>query len=192
MLALSSSAATAAPASDTTAAPQAPSYTGDGRLQLPADYRQWVFLTSGLDMSYREDGGAPDHSMFDNVFVDPEAYRTFVQTGHWPDRTALVMEVRGAQTKGSINRRGSFQSGAPMGYEVHVRDDAHGGWAFYSFNGDRAPAQKIPTDRACYTCHQAHGAVDTTFVQFYPTLLPIAEARKTLSPAFRAESGAAH
>jgi len=34
--------------------------------------------------------------------------------------------------------------------------------------------------------------VDTTFVQFYPTLLPIAQRLGTLSEAYRKESGAAN
>jgi aspartate oxidase len=46
----------------------------------------------------------------------------------------------------------------------------------------------IPQSEACYSCHAAHAAVDTTFVQFYPTLLPIAQANKTLSPAYLKES----
>src|SRR5262249_754538 len=29
-----------------------PEYTNDSRLKLPADYREWVYLTSGFDMSY--------------------------------------------------------------------------------------------------------------------------------------------
>jgi hypothetical protein len=33
--------------------------------------------------------------------------------------------------------------------------------------------------------------VDTTFVQFYPTLLPIAQAKKTLSVGYIAEQKAA-
>jgi len=43
----------------------------------------------------------------------------------------------------------------------------------------------IPRTASCYSCHAAHGAVDTTFVQFYPTLLPIATAKETLSAAYR-------
>jgi hypothetical protein len=42
----------------------------------------------------------------------------------------------------------------------------------------------MPQSAACYSCHTDHGAVDTTFVQFYPTLLPIAKAKTTLSPAY--------
>ncbi len=39
----------------------------------------------------------------------------------------------------------------------------------------------IPASAGCYTCHEAHGAVDTTFVQVYPTLIPLARTFGTLS-----------
>jgi hypothetical protein len=45
----------------------------------------------------------------------------------------------------------------------------------------------IPRDASCYSCHAASTAVDHTFVQFYPTLLPIARAKGTLNPAYLAE-----
>src|SRR5271168_4068281 len=54
-----------------------PVYESDGRLKLPAHYREWIFLSSGLDMSYSAPSMA-DHSMFDNVFAEPTAYREFV------------------------------------------------------------------------------------------------------------------
>ena len=44
-----------------------------------------------------------------------------------------------------------------------------------------------PTSANCYSCHADHGAVDTTFVQFYPTLLPIAKSKDTLSAAYLKE-----
>lgn len=47
----------------------------------------------------------------------------------------------------------------------------------------------IPVVADCYSCHAAHGAVDTTFVQFYPTLLPIAKSKGTLSSAYQKEAG---
>ncbi len=78
-----------------------------------------------------------------------------------------------------------------MGAEIHVKDTARfkGGWAFFAFNGE-GPGQLLPTSAACYSCHAQHAAVDTTFVQFYPTLLPIAQAKGTLSAAYRAEEAA--
>lgn len=163
-----------------------PNYTQDGKLKPPAGYREWIFLSSSLDMSYRKHGDLMGHSMFDNIFVDPVSYREFVKTGTWPEKTRLVMEVRGASEKGSINQHGKFQSGESMGLEVHVKDSARfpGGWAFFAFAGSE-PAQQIPTGADCYACHQQHGAVNTTFVQFYPTLLKIATEKKTLRPDYQ-------
>ena len=170
----------------------APSYTGDGKLKFPANYREWVYLTSGVDMSY---GPAMNmgHSTFDNVFVNPEAYQAFLKTGTWPDKTVLVLEVRAAGSKGSINKNGHFQTGGVLGREVHVKDEARfeGKWAFFGFEkGDTG--NLFPKEMDCYSCHQQHAAVDTTFVQFYPTLLDIAKKKNTLSPTYlKEESGQA-
>ncbi|HEX4164184.1 MAG TPA: cytochrome P460 family protein [Bryobacteraceae bacterium] len=166
-----------------------PVYTNDGQLRPPLDYREWIYLTSGLDMSYTPRvAGMAGHSMFDNVFVNPEAYRAFLQTGTWPDKTMLVLEIRGAESNASINKAGHFQSESLMGVELHVKDAAHGGWAFYELDG-AAPAKMVPKEASCYSCHRDHGAVDTTFVQFYPTLFPLAKQKSTLSGGYVHETG---
>jgi hypothetical protein len=168
-----------------------PAYTGDAQLKLPENYRQWVYLTTGFDMSYNKAAMQMDHHMFDNVFVNPESYAAFQQTGTWPDKTMLVLEGRRAEGKGSINQRGNFQSTDLMGIEVHVKDEAHfpGKWAFFIF-GDAKTAKMVPTTMECYSCHADHAAVDTTFVQFYPTLSPIAQSKGTFSAAYQKESTA--
>jgi hypothetical protein len=165
-----------------------PEYTADAQLKLPEHYREWVYLTTGFDMSYNPAGMEMGHHMFDNVFVNPEAYKAFVATGTWPDKTILVIEGRRAVGKGSINQKGNFQ-GDTMAFEAHVKDEARfpGKWAFFAF-GDRKTAKMIPTTADCYSCHASHAAVDTTFVQFYPTLLPIAKSKATLSPAYLKEA----
>jgi hypothetical protein len=173
-----------------------PEYTSDAQLKLPENYRQWTYLTTGFDMSYNPNGSAPDHHMFDNVFVNPEAYKAFVETGTWPDKTMLVLENRMAEGKGSINQKGNFQGADVMGIEIHVKDVARfpGKWAFFIFddvkqdNAKTATAKMVPTDMVCYSCHAEHAAVDTTFVQFYPTLLPIARTKGTLSAGYVKES----
>ncbi len=171
----------------------APAYTKTGELLPPANYREWVYVTSGIDMSYApKPAGMEDQSMFDNVFVNPEAYRGFLATGTWPDKTMMVLEGREARSKGSINQHGHFQAGGAMDLEFHVKDEARfaGGWAFFSFDPAKGNGTPIPQGASCYTCHRAHAAVDTTFVQFYPTLLPIAEKKGTLSEEFRKEEAA--
>ena len=176
-----------APLPDAAVLTQAPQYTGDGQLQLPEHYREWVYLTTGFDMSYDPPMQMGDHHTFDNVFVNPDAYQAFVKTGTWPDHTMLVLEGRAARGKGSINQNGNYQGGI-AGLEVHVKDEARfpGKWAFFGFNEGKA-ARMIPTSTDCYSCHASHAAVDTTFVQFYPTLLPIATSKGTLSAAYLKE-----
>ena len=162
-----------------------PAYSEDGRLSLPENYREWVYLSTGFDMSYSP-MSMTGHHMFDNVFVEPGAYKAFVATGTWPDKTVLVLEVRGAKDKGSINKNGNYQDSDVMGREVHLKDSAHfpEGWAFFGFNTGKS-AKMTPRTAACYSCHAQHAAVDNTFVQFYPTLLPIATAKP--SPLSRTE-----
>jgi Cytochrome P460 len=167
-----------------------PAYSANGDFQLPANYRQWVYLTTGFDMSYTP-GMSMGHHMFDNVFVNPSSYQAFLETGTWPDKTTLVLEQRSAQGKGSINQAGNFQSEV-MGIEVHVKDEARfsGKWAFFGIDDDKT-GKLFPPGAECYKCHAAHAAVDTTFVQFYPTLLPIAKSKGTLSAAYQQESSTA-
>jgi hypothetical protein len=168
-----------------------PEYTSDGQMKLPENYREWVYLTTGFDMSYNP-AMSMGHHMFDNVFVNPEAYKAFLNTGTWPDKTVMVLEGRGAQSRGSINKAGNFQ-GEVMGIEVHVKDEARfpGKWAFFGFDEGKT-AKMIPQTASCYSCHAEHAAVDTTFVQFYPTLLPIAKSKGTLSAGYQKDiAGAA-
>jgi len=173
-----------------TSAAQTPEYTADGRLKFPGSYREWIYLTSGIDMSYSPNR-MMDHSMFDNVFVNPDAYRSFLQTGTWPDKTMLVLEVRVAGSNASINKSGHFQTAEDMGHEVHVKDEARfpGKWAFFGFDSD-GPAKQVPQGASCYSCHEQHAAVDTTFVQFYPTLIELAKKKGTLSAAYLKDEAA--
>ena len=150
---------------------EAPAYAPNGDMLPPANYREWIYLSTGIGMSYFPTPA--ETPAFDNVFVDPAAYRSFMATGTWPDKTVMVLESRGAESKGSINQSGHFQSTDVMGVEVHVKDVARfpGGWAFFHFDSLTANGKVFGQTAACSSCHQQHGAVDTTFVQFYPTLL---------------------
>jgi hypothetical protein len=155
-----------------------PSYTSDGKLLLPANYREWVFLSSGFGMNYSNGGGA--HPMFTNVFVTPEAYRGFKSTGKWPQKSMFVVEIYSPASEGSINKGGYYQQEL-QGLDVEVKDASQNSeWMYYNFS---------PTDRgatgvtgSCNSCHAEHGAVEHTFVQFYPTLLEFARQKRLLKP----------
>ena len=128
--------------------------------------------------------------IFTNVFVDPDSMRAFQATGTWPDGAVLIKEDREGVTKGSINKAGKFQTTRLFGVEMHIKDSVRfpGGWAFFFSSGVADPAQLLPTSASCYSCHQSHAAVDTTFVQFYPTLIDIAKAKGTLSESYVRET----
>ena len=172
----------------------APVYTDDGKLVFPANYREWIYLTTGLDMDYSPTVNFADHDMFDNVFVNPDAYKAFQDTGTWPDKTIFVLEGRMAASKGSINKSGHYQTTDIMTRSVHIKDSsrfaATGGWAFFGV-GDGGHTSQIPKEAVCYSCHADHGAVDTTFVQFYPTLIEIARSKATFSQGYLKDEGAA-
>jgi hypothetical protein len=159
-----------------------PQYSQTGELLFPANYREWIFLSSGLAMNYGPLAAkAGDAPQFDNVFATPAAYRSFLNTGTWPDKTVLVIEIRASASKGSINQSGHFQSEL-VGIEAEVKDEQRfpGKWAFFSLAKGSASGRLLPRTESCYACHAAHGAVDNTFVQFYPTLLSVAREKGTL------------
>lgn len=164
---------------------------GEGQLKFPADYREWVFLSSGSGMTYGPLAGQGEEvaPLFDNVFVNPESYRRFLATGHWPDKTEFVLEIRRSEGHASINRGGHFQRDL-AGIEVEVKDAsaASGLWTFYGFPLEggvvKGVAKAFPRSASCYACHGTNTAVENTFVQFYPTLYEIAERKGTLNPGF--------
>ena len=157
-----------------------PQFTSGDRLVRPQNYREWIYLSSGLGMAYNPNPNAPP--AFTNVFVAPSAYRAFVATGRWPDKTIFVLEERDAASKGSINTGGHFQADL-RGLAAAVKDEKRfpEKWAYFSFTLDQENAQANPKI-ACWQCHTQHGAVDNTFVQFYPTLKPVAMKFGTYKP----------
>jgi hypothetical protein len=127
-----------------------------------------------------------EHPAFDNVFANPTAYDAFMQTGSWPERAVLVLETRHSESQASINRGGYFQTDASA-VEAHVKDSTRfgkDGWGFFAFENSTQPAKLLPLRMNCYSCHREHGAVDTTFVQFYPTLLEVARQKGTLRASY--------
>jgi YHS domain-containing protein len=170
-------------AADRPATGDGPQFTADGQLIRPKNYREWIYLSSGLGMTYGPAAEAlrDNHPAFDNVFVNPAAYRSFIETGKWPDKTIFVLEVRTSESKGSINNGGHYQSGM-VTVEAEVKDEKRfpGKWAFFALGKTASEAKMIPRSASCYSCHSEHGAVDNTFVQFYPTLLEVAQRKGTL------------
>ena len=89
-----------------------PQFENGKNLVLPQDYRSWPFLGAGLGMTYDGERGtlgqAPD-PRFTNAFVNPSAYRHFMETGSWPDGSVFILEFRASASEGSINIAGRFR-----------------------------------------------------------------------------------
>lgn len=151
-----------------------PQYDEKGQLLRPADYREWMFLSAGYGMNYSPEPGS--HEMFTNVFVQRWAYDEFTKSGKWPEQTMFVIDERDAASRSSINQKGHYQTDL-MGLAVEVKDSERNPdkWAYYGFAADSKSSGAMAHGNSCWSCHDAHAAVEHTFVQFYPTLKPIAK-----------------
>ena len=89
-------------------------YDADGKLVRP-EYREWVFLGSGLGMTYGPAAELSRDPKFDSVFVSPASWKAFQATGKWPDQTVLILSrcglrrVEGRLTRAAFIRRTSWR-----------------------------------------------------------------------------------
>ncbi len=176
------------------------------RLSFPSDYRQWVYLSSGLDMRYtgepsfsckdKEGKDGPCPQMFENVFVRREAYNGFVKNKIWPAGTIFILERRCAVQKASIDTSGSTQGKLFLiAASQKTRPEEHSGWNYYLFGADgpltcsgpdpnfsgqtKDPVSSSDINpKMCWQCHRDNGLKDNTFIQFYPTLKPLVAAKE--------------
>jgi|SRR5687767_7864327 hypothetical protein len=167
-----------------------PTYIKGDNLVRPPNYREWVFIGSGIGLTYEQ--GASGNT-FTNVFVNPAAYREFMNTGRWPDKSVFILEFRASGTEAPPNTTGRFQTRL-VGLEAEVKDARFpDGWAFYNFRlkpestaiADSVPPLAGKEVASCVECHTKSTAVERTFVQFYPTLLDVAREKGTLNPGFK-------
>ncbi|HKV93883.1 MAG TPA: cytochrome P460 family protein [Candidatus Angelobacter sp.] len=126
---------------------QQPKTQAGPQLLFPSDYRQWVYLSSGLDMQYTgepnfsckdkagKDGPCP--KMFENVFVRREAYDGFVKNKIWPAGTIFILERRCSVQKASIDTSGSTQGKLFLiAASQKTKSAEHEGWNYYLFGSD--------------------------------------------------------
>ena len=164
---------------------ETPVYTDDGALRRPLGFRDWVFVGASLGLSYDQEDEKAEATksdkapgLFHNVYLQPEAYRHYQQTGEFPEKTMLVMTNYLPSQKDSVARGGFYESRL-VGLEVAVKDSEQfdDGWAYFNFS---SPAGLLDEARAfprksCYDCHAEHASDDNVFVQFYPVLRRVKE-----------------
>lgn len=150
-------------------------FASDGALLRPTGYRKWLYVGTPLtpnDMN----GGQAAFPEFHSVYINPEAYAYFEETGRFADGTVLVKELVSVGTKTATSGKGYFM-GDFVGLEVAIKDSARfrdepGNWAYFSFGheyplADRARPQPVAN---CSTCHRASADDDYVFTQYYPVL----------------------
>lgn len=150
-----------------------PQYTADGQLIRPAGVETWVFVGATLALSYRDDS---PHNSLNNIYLAPEDYAAFKQSGEFPDGTILGMKVFSPETQDAagIVNRGTY-SGALEVVEFAVKDPKRPNataspWAYYVFAPTGQASASPRPDMRCADCHRQHASKDNVWVQFYPTL----------------------
>lgn len=169
-----------------------PQYTDDGKLKVPENYRDWVFVGSSIGLSYNEnvqaeadkaaesaEGENPESphynpGVFHHTYMQPEAYAHYRKTGEFPEKTILVLEIYESLQKVQPDTKG-FTQGKRLALEVSVKNHERvpEGWAYYDFrlkeNKPAESARNFPKGM-CYNCHEQHANEDKVFTQFYPIL----------------------
>ena len=159
-----------------------PNWTAEGALILPRNYHEWIYLGSPLTPHALNGGNAP-FPEYHNIYIQPEAYKAYRETGEWPEGTIMFKELQltrpATNSDGSsveVSGRGYFP-GALNGVDISVKDSKRfqdtNGWGFFNF-GHHAPpyeqtAAAMPKD-ACAGCHIAN-ADKMVFSKFYAPIL---------------------
>ena len=158
-----------------------PQYDSTGALIRPKNFETWVFVGASTGLSYQEASKPSGMGSFHNVYLRPEAYKTYLETGQFPEKTMLILAIYDPAQKVEPAHGGYFE-GQFAALDVAVKDHEHfpNGWAYFNFGerGNLAEATHAVQANQCFTCHKERGADDNVFVQFYPILRRIFETHK--------------
>lgn len=150
---------------------------GNGELERPTGFREWVYVGTPVTPNDLNDGKAafPEHH---NVYIDPESWAHWKASGVFRDGTILIKELVNVGSKAAVSGNGYFQ-GDFIGLEATIKSktqfpDEPGNWAYFSFSTPdhktlTTSAAKFPA-QACNACHEGAAADDFVFTQYYPVL----------------------
>ena len=162
----------------------------NGQLERPTGYREWIYVGTPVTPNDLNDGKAafPEHH---NVYIDPESWAHWKETGEFREGTILMKELVSVGSKAAVSGNGYFQ-GDFIGLEATIKSKKHfpdepGNWAYYSFS---TPDHKtLATDAkafpaaSCNGCHAGAAADDWVFTQYYPVLRAAKAAAASHQPA---------
>jgi hypothetical protein len=149
-----------------------PEFDATGALLRPADWEQWVFLGSALNLRY-ESASPPPTDTLSVVYMEPSAFRRFKATGEFREGTMTVVTAYATATAGPPALGGVVPTN-PVAFEMSVKDRERTpeGWGYYHFDASSAAgasARSRPRSE-CFDCHDQHAETDHVFTQYYPAL----------------------
>jgi hypothetical protein len=149
-------------------------FNEEGQAALPKGYRSWVHAYTSWESITTTilDGTVTETPEFHSVYVEPNAYRTFMRTGNWPEGTLMVKEF----STTSIDpdncdgpptypcKLGTATVIFPQertGIGVMLKDSGRfpgepGGWAYFSYGHQAPPYQAYSPARDREQCAQCH------------------------------------
>ena len=166
----------------------------EGQLQRPTGFREWIYVGTPVTPNELNNGKAafPEHH---NVYIDPESWAHWKETGKFRDGTILIKELVSVGSKGGVSGKGYFQ-GEYIGLEATIKSKKHfpkepGNWAYYSFSSKNhktlaETATAFPT-ASCNSCHAGAAQDDFVFTQYYPVLSAGKEAGEKASGGFESD-----
>jgi hypothetical protein len=149
----------------------------NGVLERPTGYREWIYVGTPVTPNEMNNGKAafPEHH---NVYIDPESWSHWKETGKFREGTILIKELVSVGSKAAVSGQGYFQ-GEFIGLEATIKSKKHfpdepGNWAYYSFSSKdhktlATTAKPFPS-ASCNSCHQVSASDDFVFTQYYPVL----------------------
>lgn len=151
-------------------------FNAEGELIRPSGWREWIFVGSPLTPN-DQNGGEAAFPEFHSVYIDPESWEHWKETGTFREGTMLAKELTLVGATAGTSGRGYF-NGDLQGFEIAHKDSERynedtDGWGYYTFGHRPEPyansAPAMPTV-ACAVCHTAAAADDMVFTQYYPIL----------------------
>lgn len=148
-----------------------------GELIRPTNYRTWVYVGTPVTPNDMNGGKAAFPEMH-NVYIDPQSYEVYKETGIFREGTIIVKELVSVGAKEAVSGKGYFE-GDFLGLEASVKSkkdfpDEPGNWAIFSFSDMKTGILKetapVLPAAMCVSCHQTSAADDYVFTQYYPIL----------------------
>ena len=156
-------------------------FTASEELIFPGNTDRWVLLGTNIGGDYSDGKFDPSHpGNIGVVQMEPSAYTYLLEHGEYADGTMFLLSFYETQEKPEPGLNG-FVQGDLAGREIHLVDRVkyQDDRAFYLFSADgRGPSTMLPAGNECVQCHAEHGAFDSTFTQFYPTIRHIVSERR--------------